>query len=136
MLIKQRRFEAALQILENALEVVGDEVDLLLSKAWCIYNLPGSNARLGEMLALVDRALALRPAHDHAHYLRGLILLRDKKEREALASFQKAVEINPKNLEALQEARLLQKQLSQQAEAQTKVKSPIGQWFERLLKKG
>jgi hypothetical protein len=106
ILIRQRAFEQAAALLSAAIQVVDDEPDLLATYAWCIYNLPGSEGRIPEMLTSVDRALAIEPKHDRAHYYKGMILLRSNKEAEAVACFRKALEVNPKNTDAQREVRL------------------------------
>jgi curved DNA-binding protein CbpA len=106
ILIRQRAFEQAATLLSAAIQVVDDEPDLLATYGWCIYNLPHSDARITEMLTSVDRALAIEPKHDRAHYYKGMILLRTGKEADAAASFRKALEINPKNTDAQREVRL------------------------------
>jgi len=106
VLMRRRDFEGAAKLLAAAIEVVSDESDLLAAYAWCIFNLPGSETRVLEMMTSVDRALAIEPKHDRAHYYRGMILQRTGKETDALAEFKKAVEFNPKNADAVREVRL------------------------------
>src|SRR5690606_38348090 len=66
---------------------------------------PGTE-RVIEMLAYADRALALNPDSDRAHFYRAMILRRAGREAEALASFEKAATLNPRNLDAVREVRL------------------------------
>jgi cytochrome c-type biogenesis protein CcmH/NrfG len=61
---------------------------------------------LKDIHTAVDRALGLEPKHDRAHYYKGMILQRQGKEADALASFRKAVELNKKNADAVREVRL------------------------------
>jgi len=106
VLVRRRDFDGAAKILAAAIAVVSDESDLLAAYAWCIFNLPGSESRVPEMMTAVERALAIEPKHDRAHYYRGMILQRTGKEADALAAFKKAVEHNPKNADAVREVRL------------------------------
>ncbi|MFN7699327.1 MAG: DnaJ domain-containing protein, partial [Deltaproteobacteria bacterium] len=106
VLVRQRNFEGAAALLASAIEIVNDESDLLATYAWCLFNSPNSDARLKDMHTAVDRALGLEPKHDRAHYYKGMILQRQGKEADALASFRKAVELNKKNADAVREVRL------------------------------
>ncbi|GAB4111111.1 MAG: hypothetical protein OHK0013_47070 [Sandaracinaceae bacterium] len=108
ILIRQRSFEQAAALLSAAIQVVDDEPDLLATYGWCLFNLPNSDARIPEMLTSVDRALAIEPKHDRAHYYKGMILQRSGKDADAAASFRKAVELNPKNTDAQREVRLFE----------------------------
>jgi curved DNA-binding protein CbpA len=106
VLVRQRNFEAAAALLSAAIAIVSDEPDLLATYAWCLFNLPNSDARIQDMLVAVDRALAIEPKHDRAHYYKGMIQQRQGKEGDALASFRKALELNKKNADAAREVRL------------------------------
>jgi tetratricopeptide (TPR) repeat protein len=106
VLMRQRSFESAASLLSSAIELVPDESDLLATYAWCIFNLPQSDGRVKEMMTAVDRALAIEPKHDRAHYYKGMILQRTGKNAEALTSFKKALELNKKNADAAREVRL------------------------------
>lgn len=106
VLVRQRNFEGAAALLSSAIAIVSDEPDLLATYAWCLFNLPNSDARIQDMLVAVDRALAIEPKHDRAHYYKGMILQRQGKEGDALASFRKALELNKKNADAAREVRL------------------------------
>jgi curved DNA-binding protein CbpA len=106
VLVRQRHFEAAAALLSSAIEIVSDEPDLLATYAWCLFNLPNSDGRLQDMQVAVERALAIEPKHDRAHYYKGMIQQRQGKEADALTSFRKALELNKKNADAAREVRL------------------------------
>lgn len=106
VLMRQRNFESAASLLASAIEIVPDEADLLATYGWCIFNLPNSDGRIKEMTTAIDRALALEPKHDRAHYYKGMVFQRSGKDADALASFKKALELNKKNADAAREVRL------------------------------
>lgn len=108
ILIRRREFDGAGALLASAIEVYAEEADLFSSYAWCLFNGTGSEGRIAEMTTAVDRALAIEPKHDRAHYYKGMILLRQGRDAEAATHFRKAVEINPKNVDAMREVRLVE----------------------------
>jgi curved DNA-binding protein CbpA len=106
VLVRQRNFEGAATLLSSAIEIVSDEPDLLATYGWCLFNLPNKDGRIQDMQVAVNRALAIEPKHDRAHYYKGMILQRQGKDADALASFRKAMELNKKNADAAREVRL------------------------------
>ena len=67
---------------------------------------PTDPAPTDEMLAALDRALKLNPDSERAHYYRGVVLKRLKRDNEALLHFRTASQLNPRNVEAARELRL------------------------------
>lgn len=106
ILVRRRDFAGAAELLSAAIAEVNDEPDLLATYAWCLFHTTSGDARFDEMMTAVDRAIALEPKHDRAHYYRGMILERVGRSAEALAAFKRAVELNPKNTDAVREVRL------------------------------
>jgi curved DNA-binding protein CbpA len=104
VLIRRRDFDGAVAILRGGLELNTDDADLHASLAWALFMQP--NGKASEILAAADRAIAIAANHDRAHYARGMILRRMGREEEAVTHFRKAAEANPKNLDAVREARL------------------------------
>jgi len=62
--------------------------------------------RRQEMLALLDRALALDETHENANFRKGQLLKRMGETRAALAHFQACVESNPHHIDAARELRI------------------------------
>jgi curved DNA-binding protein CbpA len=108
VLIKRRDYEGAAALLRDALELAPDDAQIHASYAWALYHLPSTPEREREMMASIDRALSLHGENDRAHYYRGMMLRRAGREAEAIAEFERAVAINPKNLDAAREVRLAQ----------------------------
>jgi tetratricopeptide (TPR) repeat protein len=91
----------------NALLLDPEQADYHALLAWILFERhPGEDAPLKEMLALVDHALTLHDKHDRANLYRGSILRRLGREAEAVKAFRRAVELNPKNVDAQREVRL------------------------------
>ena len=108
VLFKRRDFEGAATILAAAIQITPDESDVLAAYAWALFNMPVSEARDQEMMMLVSRALAIEPKHDRAHYYKGLMYVRAGQDANAAKHFREAAEINPKNLDAAREVRLVE----------------------------
>lgn len=109
VLLRRRDFLGALDYLRNAIELNATEADYHALYAWVLFQQhEGADAPLEEMLAAVDRALSLDAGNDRAHYYRGMVLRRLNRDGEAVAHFEKATQINPKNVDAMREVRLAQ----------------------------
>jgi tetratricopeptide (TPR) repeat protein len=104
-----RKSDAALaeQHARRAIELDPEQADYYALLAWILFERhPGDGAPLDEMLTLVDRAISMYEKHPRAHHYRGAILRRIGREAEAVQAFQRAVEVNPKNVDAQREVRL------------------------------
>lgn len=107
VLLRRRDFAGALDYLRNAIELNGAEADYHALYAWVLFQQhTEADAPLEEMLAAVDRALTIDNANDRAHYYRGMVLRRMSRDSEAVAHFERATAINPKNVDAMREVRL------------------------------
>jgi len=104
-----RKSDAGLaeQHARRAIELDADQSDYYALLAWILFERhPGDGAPLDEMLMLVDKAIAMYDKHPRAHYYRGAVLRRIGREDDAVRAFQRAVEVNPKHVDAQREVRL------------------------------
>jgi curved DNA-binding protein CbpA len=107
VMLKRRDFTQALQHVRSALAKNPDEPDYHALYAWILHLMnPADPAPTDEMLVSLERALKANPNSERAHYYRGVVLKRLKRDREALHHFRKALEINPRNVDAAREVRL------------------------------
>ncbi|MCC6872765.1 MAG: DnaJ domain-containing protein [Sandaracinaceae bacterium] len=105
--LRQRQFDQALALVERILEVTQEDADYHAAQGWALFSLhPTSAPERSRALAAIDRALALNPKHDRAHYYKASILKRLGCEDEALEHLRQAVALNPRNVEAAREVRL------------------------------
>ncbi len=96
VLIQRRKYKEAIGCIDKALELDAGDADAWLNKAFCLQqqrDYPGA-------LACVDRALAIGNRSE-AHYRRGQLLKALDRNEEALASFDRALELDPRSAEAL-----------------------------------
>ena len=122
MFFKLRDFEGAAAILASAIQVTPDEADVLAAYAWALFNMPITEERDQEMLTIVTRAIAIEPKHDRAHYYKGLMHVRAGQDSHAAKHFREAAQINPKNLDAAREVRLVE--MRNKGAAPTNSKAP------------
>ncbi len=107
VLVRRREYAQAMQLLRSALGKSPDEADYHALYAWILHlTNPGTPAPLDEMLRSLDRALKENPRHERAHYYKGVVLKRLKRDGEAVRHFRAAAEINPHNVDAAREVRL------------------------------
>lgn len=107
VMVRRREFDGALALLDAILAVSDDEPDYHAMRGWIVFQQhPGDAEARALVLASLERALALNPAHDKAHYYKGMVLDRAGQSAEAAACFRRAAELNPKNIEAVRMVRI------------------------------
>ena len=67
---------------------------------------PNEPAPFDDMIRSLDRALKANPRNERAHFYKGTILKRMKRDNEAIRHFKQAVDINPRNVDAAREVRI------------------------------
>lgn len=138
VLIRRRDFEGAVATLRGGLELNAEDADLHASLAWALFSMP--NGKASEILEATERAIAIAPNHDRAHYARGMIMRRMGREEDAVTHFRKAAEANPKNIDAVREARLAEMRGTGPKRSSTEVKpegkggaTDVGAFFSKLF---
>lgn len=107
VLTKRRAYAEAMELIQSALSKNPNEADYHAHYAWLLHLMnPTEPAPTAEMLRALDQALALHPRNERAHYYKGVVLKRLRREEQALKHFRAAAEINPRNVDAAREVRL------------------------------
>ena len=107
VLMRRREYTQAMQLLRSAIAKSPDEADYHALYAWLLHlTNPSTPAPLDDMLRSLDRALKNNPRHERAHFYKGTILKRLKRDGEAVRHFRIAAELNPHNVDAAREVRL------------------------------
>jgi len=108
VLVRRHDYEGALKLVENALRGNADEADYHAMHAWLKFQKDPepSPTSAQAMLVSLDRALALNADNDKAHYYKAMLLKRVGREDKAIKHFQRAAELNPRNVDAVREVRL------------------------------
>jgi curved DNA-binding protein CbpA len=105
--LRKREFIQALEFVRSALAKNPDEADYHALQAWILHlSHTGADAPMDEIMRSLDRALKSNARHERAHYYRGVILKRLKRDSEAVRHFRIAAELNPHNVDAAREVRL------------------------------
>ncbi len=107
VLMRKRDFPQAMNMLRSALNKNPGESDYLALYAWLLNLMnPSEPAPFDDMIRSLDKALQDNPRNERAHYYKGVILKRMRRDKEAVRHFQKAIEINPRNVDAAREVRI------------------------------
>lgn len=119
VLVRRRDWPEAMEILDQILEVAPDEPDYAAMRAWLLLQTLGDAAHK-EIKPLAEKALAARPTHERA-----LLTLAHlaKRQGDADASrdyFERVVQANGKNLDAVRELRLANMRMSKSPKGKSK----------------
>jgi curved DNA-binding protein CbpA len=107
ILLKRRDYPGALALVQSALTRNPDESDYHAMRGWLLHLMnPGEHAPLEEMLRSFDRAIKANERNERAHYYKGVVLKRLRRDTEALRHFRTAAELNPRNVDAAREVRI------------------------------
>jgi tetratricopeptide (TPR) repeat protein len=107
VLIRRRDYSGAMNLLRSALNKNPDESDVNALYAWLLHLMNAhDDAPFDDMLRALDRSLRNNPRNERAHFYKGTILKRMKRDNEALKHFRHAVDINPRNVDAAREVRI------------------------------
>lgn len=107
VMVRRRELAEALALLDRILAVTDDDPDYHATRGWIVFQQGPSDASTRPLaLASLERAIALNPKHDKAHYYKGMVLDRAGRSAEAVECFRRAAELNPKNIEAVRMVRL------------------------------
>jgi tetratricopeptide (TPR) repeat protein len=117
-LLRGNRLDRALEHYERAIHLTPDEPDLQAVVAWCRYGL-SQRTRDDAMAAEHAISAIVRDAPNvaRAHYFRGLVLKDLGAVDQAIASLSRAVELDPRLIDAERHARALR---ASKQEAQSK----------------
>ncbi|MGE0791112.1 MAG: DnaJ domain-containing protein [Sandaracinaceae bacterium] len=109
VLLRRRDWTEALALVEEILAVAPLEADYHAARGHILFQASGGDpSRQEEILASLDRALELSKDNDRAHLYKGIALKRWGEPTQALFHFQRAAELNPKNIDAVREVRIAQ----------------------------
>ena len=130
VLVKRREYAKAMPLLQSALNKNPGESDYLALYAWVLHlQNPTEPAPIDEMLRILERALNENPRSERAHYYRGVILKRAKRDQEALRHFRAAAEINPHNVDAARELRIANMRRDSKAPPEKPPGRILSRWF-------
>lgn len=108
VLVKKERWAEARPLIEGILQTVDDDANYHAARGWIVFNLyPADPACRPTILDSLERSLELNPDLERAHHYLGCILKQSGEREAALHHFARASELNPRNIEAAREVRLM-----------------------------
>jgi tetratricopeptide (TPR) repeat protein len=105
-LTERRNFAEAMRIVDDLIACDPRNADCLGLRAWILYQQFTGNRPPRALLDAVDAALRVNEEQPRALYVKGLVFKRLGKQQDALRYFQRALDADPKNVEAEREVRL------------------------------
>lgn len=125
-LLNVRRYQESVAYLKKAVELGPNEPEYLTRYAWAIYkSAPNQLDSQQQALELLVASRELNPRMEHTYLYLGYVYRALKKDRQSEKSFELAVQVNPRCIEALRELRLVN-QRKEQSE---------GGFFKKILNK-
>jgi tetratricopeptide (TPR) repeat protein len=119
VLLRRSEWDEALAILDEILSYNDDEADYHATRGFVLFQKHGNEPGMrSQIVAELERAIALVPKHDKAHYWLGLVLKRAGQAQKAQRHFEIAAEANPRHLEAVREVRIASMRKSEAPPAQ------------------
>lgn len=107
-LMRQRQYDAARRLFEEAISLYGDEGEFHAWLGWSMFQAkPEDAANADAALRALDKALSLNPKIDKGYLFTGYIYKATGRPDKAEKQFEKAIQCNPDCTEALRELRLL-----------------------------
>jgi curved DNA-binding protein CbpA len=117
VMLKKNDLAAAESFARRATMADPDQIEYIALVAWIQAMKRGDPPILPEgktstfyddLLSILDGVLAKDPMFEKALYYRAVLLKRSGREDKAMRDFKMAVQINPKNIDAVREVRLFQ----------------------------
>lgn len=126
VLMRQKKNEQAYEMIDEACQSCPTEGDYMAARAYLKMILEKETAE--NLLSVFREAIRHNPKSERAHFYFGQALKKENRTAEAKQQFQLTVEINPRNIEAAREIRLIE----MRSKNTGKNKKPS--FFGRLLK--
>lgn len=105
-LAEHRNYDEATRIVDTLIAREPGNAECLAMRAWLHYQQFLGNEPPKILQDLIERSLRLDEQQPRALYLKGMVLKRMGRDQEAVRYFQKALDADPKHLEAQRELRL------------------------------
>ncbi|MBN2714459.1 MAG: DnaJ domain-containing protein [Deltaproteobacteria bacterium] len=106
VLMRLNKNAEALELIEQACRNCPEEGEYLATRAYLKMTI--GDKVTGEMLSIFRSAIERNPKSERCHYYYALALKKDDRINEARQQFKKVVEMNPRNIDAAREIRLME----------------------------
>jgi len=115
ILARKRKWSETASLMIAVLQAAPDNGDYLALLAWAEVNLKKSGEDLTEQEANLRKAVSMAPKSEKANYYLANVLKRSGKDREARTYLESVVRLNPYNIDAKRELRILSMRQEQPA---------------------
>jgi serine/threonine protein kinase len=110
-LVRKGKFKAAAAAFEEAIALSADESAFHAYLGWSRFKADPKNAHAAkEAMASIEKSLELDPDSERGHFYAGMIHRDSGHRAEAQKAFERVLEVNPDNKEALRQLRKLGRQ--------------------------
>ncbi len=108
ILFKKRDYKGVIPQADHTLAIFPYNPEILAMKAWAIYNVSkDKDAVLSDVLMQLEKALKLNPRTELAHFCKAKLARIQGDKKTAILHFSITLKLNPNNVEAQRELRLL-----------------------------
>lgn len=133
LMVKRRDWVEAEKILRKVIAVNPDDISANLLLAQCLLEIaPQQNYK--DIVVMLRKVIDNTENNDRAHYLMGMAL-KTNGDKRARGLFKMALEMNPGNVEALREVRLMEMRQEKRREEANSAKTQITNLFNKFFKK-
>lgn len=134
LFLKRNENAQAYPFVKRAVELDPDQLDYLAVLTWLDAQKPAfmSKEKTLEKIAVLDKCLRASPENERALFYRGMLYKRIDEGKKAYADLKKAMDLNPRNLDAAREVRLYNMRGSKKNAGST---DSLGGLFGKLFKK-
>lgn len=135
--LKRNDTKQAEEFCKKAIDVDPNQADYISMMAW-LQSLKPMKQDLGstqEQIAELTRAIGISQACERAFFYRAMLLKRSGDEAKAIKDFKRAVELNPRNVDAQREVRLFNMRGGSPSKPAAKKDEGGGGIFGKLFKK-
>lgn len=133
LMVKRKDWVAAEKILRRVVAVNPDDIAANLLLAQCLLQI-APQQYFKEIVVMIRRVIDSTENNDRAHYLMGMAL-KTNGDRRAPGLFRMALEMNPGNVDALREVRLMELRQGKRREEANSAKTQITNFFNKFMKK-
>ena len=129
--LKKREYDQAIEAFEWAKKLNPKEPEYQMLLGWATYkkysSLSDGEGKVNQAVRLIERSIEANPKLDRGLYYLGLINKLRGRDKEAEQFFRRAVDVNPKALDAVRELRLFEMRKEKTPEK----KRSLGRFFKR-----
>jgi curved DNA-binding protein CbpA len=135
--LKRNDFKQAEEFCKKAIAVEPKQADYITMMAWLDSQKPQRQdpGSTQQQVLELTRAIGISQACERAFFYRAMLLKRLGQEAQAMKDFKRAVELNPRNVDATRELRLFNMRGGDTSKSGGKSKEESGGIFGRLFKK-